>query len=174
MKKTDLIELEVLEIANQAENFIESEDGANVEVVEVTRSKGVAFMVQSEEPKVDSSSSDSDKPSNYVPLPEDLQNLGIGNKNKTGLGFTHEPMPESTTNTLPDNLNTNDHFPENEARLKEFLKKKSDFKISDDKCEVEVFIETNKEKIQNGHPVKIKSYHPKNSMKQVNIAKGSH
>ncbi|KAK1415295.1 hypothetical protein QVD17_31073 [Tagetes erecta] len=49
-----------------------------------------------------------------------------GNKNKTGLGFTNEPMPESITNTLPDNFNTNDHSPEKEARLKEFLKKKSD------------------------------------------------
>ncbi|KAK1424258.1 hypothetical protein QVD17_19582 [Tagetes erecta] len=51
-----------------------------------------------------------------------------GNGNKTGLGFTHESMPESITNTVPENFNTIDHSPENEARLKEFLKKKSDDK----------------------------------------------
>ncbi|KAK1428010.1 hypothetical protein QVD17_16828 [Tagetes erecta] len=177
-------------------------------------------MAQSKQPKVDSSSSDSDKPPNYVPLPEDVKeklcsvecseqlehyrtysfkicdklakeekkhkklkedhkisdekilslqesrkksmseiellkhplteitkNLELekaahastqvelanikscktmvkqmvserGNKNKTGLGFTHEHMVESILNTLPNKFNTNDHSPENEARLR--------------------------------------------------------
>ncbi|KAK1411562.1 hypothetical protein QVD17_38112 [Tagetes erecta] len=142
-------------------------------------------MAQSEQIKVESSSSESEKPSNYVLLPEtvkaklcspeceswkksleeieslkhqlselskNFENEKIAhalrqveltkvkscktmvkqlvserrNKNKTGLGFTHEPMPESITNTLSKNFNTNDHSPENEARLKEFLRKKSD------------------------------------------------
>ncbi|KAK1427931.1 hypothetical protein QVD17_16684 [Tagetes erecta] len=65
-----------------------------------------------------------------------------GNKIKTGLEFTHEPMPESITNTLPENFNTNDHSPENEARLKEFLKKKSHDEHQEEESEVEVFIET--------------------------------
>ena len=39
--------------------------------------------------------------------------------NKPGLGFTHEPMPESVTNTLPENFNTHDYSSENKAKLKE-------------------------------------------------------
>ncbi|MGS7221166.1 hypothetical protein ACQ7OT_11505, partial [Micrococcus luteus] len=39
-----------------------------------------------------------------------------GNKNKTGLGFTHEPMPKSITRTLPENFNEFDHSPENERK----------------------------------------------------------
>ncbi|KAK1414930.1 hypothetical protein QVD17_30695 [Tagetes erecta] len=62
-----------------------------------------------------------------------------GNKNKTRLGFTHERTPESITNTLPENFNTNDHSPENEVRLKEFLKKKSDEKHQEEESEVEVY-----------------------------------
>ncbi|KAK1434276.1 hypothetical protein QVD17_00012 [Tagetes erecta] len=85
-----------------------------------------------------------------------------GNKNKTRLGFTNEPMPESITNTLPENFNTNDHSPENKARLKEFLKKKSDSERQANESEVEVFVKTDQAKIQNGHLVKINSYHPRN------------
>jgi len=39
----------------------------------------------------------------------------------TGLGFSHEPIPESISNTLLENFNTNDHSPENKLKLKEFL-----------------------------------------------------
>ncbi|KAK1411545.1 hypothetical protein QVD17_38095 [Tagetes erecta] len=60
----------------------------------------------------------------------------------------------------------------NKARLKKFHKKKFDSESNDDESEVEVFVETDKEKIKNGHPVKIKSYHSKNKMKHVYIAKG--
>ncbi|KAK1429881.1 hypothetical protein QVD17_12190 [Tagetes erecta] len=96
-----------------------------------------------------------------------------GNKRKTGLGFSNESMPKSITNTLPENFNTNDHSPENEERLKEFLRKKSDDEHQEEDSEVEVFIEIDQAKIQDGHPVKIKSYHPKNRKKQVYVAKRS-
>ncbi|KAK1424314.1 hypothetical protein QVD17_19641 [Tagetes erecta] len=65
-----------------------------------------------------------------------------GNKNKTGHGFTYEPMPESITNTLPENINTHDQSPENEAKLKEFLRKKSDSESHVEKTDVEIYIET--------------------------------
>ncbi|KAK1431882.1 hypothetical protein QVD17_08648 [Tagetes erecta] len=54
-----------------------------------------------------------------------------GNKNKTGLGCTHEPMPKSITNTLPENFNEFDHSPENEQRFKEIQRSKSDFEGSE-------------------------------------------
>ncbi|KAK1431833.1 hypothetical protein QVD17_08540 [Tagetes erecta] len=44
--------------------------------------------------------------------------------------------------------------------------KKSDDEHQEEESEVEVFIETDQAKIQNGHPVKIKSYHPRNQTKQ--------
>ncbi|KAK1406145.1 hypothetical protein QVD17_41432 [Tagetes erecta] len=69
-----------------------------------------------------------------------------GKKNKTWLGFTHKPMPESITNTPPEIFNTNDHSPENEARLKEFLKMKSDSESQIEESDVEVFVETNQAK----------------------------
>ncbi|KAK1413118.1 hypothetical protein QVD17_34885 [Tagetes erecta] len=195
----------------QAEEIIQAKD-VNLSV-EGNKSEEVALMAQSEQIKVESSSSDSKKPSNFVPLPETVKeklcspecaeqiehyrsysfricekltneekrhnklkddhkfstekilsiqvswkksleeiellnyqlselskNLelekiihaiaqveltkvkscktmvkkmvsGRGNKNKAGLGFTHEPMPKSITNTLPNNFNTNDHSP---------------------------------------------------------------
>ncbi|KAK1429858.1 hypothetical protein QVD17_12139 [Tagetes erecta] len=49
-----------------------------------------------------------------------------GNKNKTGLGFTHEPMPKSITQTLPENFNEFDHSPENERKFKEIQRSKSE------------------------------------------------
>ncbi|KAK1441343.1 hypothetical protein QVD17_07191 [Tagetes erecta] len=49
-----------------------------------------------------------------------------GNKNKTGLGFTHEPMPNSITQTLPENFNEFDHSPENERKFKEIQRSKSE------------------------------------------------
>ncbi|KAK1431920.1 hypothetical protein QVD17_08717 [Tagetes erecta] len=49
-----------------------------------------------------------------------------GNKNKTGLGFTHEPMPNSITQTLPENFYEFDHSPENERKFKEIQRSKSE------------------------------------------------
>ncbi|KAK1424228.1 hypothetical protein QVD17_19549 [Tagetes erecta] len=49
-----------------------------------------------------------------------------GNKTKTGLGFTHEPMPNSITQTLPENFNEFDHSPENELKFKEIQRSKSE------------------------------------------------
>ncbi|KAK1427853.1 hypothetical protein QVD17_16551 [Tagetes erecta] len=49
-----------------------------------------------------------------------------GNKTKTGLGFTHEPMPNSITQTLPENFNEFDHSPENERKFKEIQRGKSE------------------------------------------------
>ncbi|KAK1419520.1 hypothetical protein QVD17_28694 [Tagetes erecta] len=49
-----------------------------------------------------------------------------GNKTKTGLGFTHEPMPNSITQTLPENFNEFDHSPENERKFKEIQRSKSE------------------------------------------------
>ncbi|KAK1419511.1 hypothetical protein QVD17_28683 [Tagetes erecta] len=161
----------------------------------------IAIMAQSEQPKADSSSSDSDKPLNYVPLLDKVieklctvecleqveyyityafitcDKLAKEEKKHNKLKEDHlqncgKTNDESISNTLPENINTNDHSPENEPRLNEFLKRKSDSESSNDKGEVEVFVETDKAKIQNGHPVKIKSYQPKNRMKQVYIAKG--
>ena len=40
-------------------------------------------------------------------------------ENKAGLGFTHEPMPESITNTLLETFNPLDHSPENKEKFKE-------------------------------------------------------
>ncbi|KAK1429748.1 hypothetical protein QVD17_11966 [Tagetes erecta] len=40
--------------------------------------------------------------------------------NKAGLGFAHEPMPESITNTLLENFNPLDHSPESKEKFKEF------------------------------------------------------
>ncbi|KAK1421788.1 hypothetical protein QVD17_24420 [Tagetes erecta] len=62
-----------------------------------------------------------------------------GNKNKTGLGFTHEPMPKSITQTLPENFNEFDHSPENERKFKEIQRSKSESEGS------EVLIESLKE-----------------------------
>ncbi|KAK1419515.1 hypothetical protein QVD17_28688 [Tagetes erecta] len=185
----------------QAEDMIQTEE-VNLSV-EDTKSEEVALMAQSEQLKVESSFSNYDKPTNYVPLAEvekenlcspecaqqtehyrkysfrickklakeekghnkikddqkNWQRLKVikrmvkqmvserGNKDKTGLGFTHQPMPESISNTLPDNFNTNDHSPENKAKLQEFLKKKSDSESHADEREFEVFVETDKEKI---------------------------
>ncbi|KAK1414966.1 hypothetical protein QVD17_30732 [Tagetes erecta] len=49
-----------------------------------------------------------------------------GNKNKQGLGFTHEPMPKSITQTLPENFNEFDHSPENERKFKQIQRRKSE------------------------------------------------
>ncbi|KAK1406331.1 hypothetical protein QVD17_41625 [Tagetes erecta] len=45
-------------------------------------------------------------------------------ENKASLGFTHKPIPESITNTLPENFNPLDHSPENKEKFKEFQRKK--------------------------------------------------
>ncbi|KAK1413101.1 hypothetical protein QVD17_34863 [Tagetes erecta] len=60
-------------------------------------------------------------------------------ENRTGLGFTHEPMPKSITNTLPENFNEFDHSPENEQRFKEIQRSKSESEGS------EVLLESLKE-----------------------------
>ncbi|KAK1431902.1 hypothetical protein QVD17_08688 [Tagetes erecta] len=89
--------------------------------------------------------------------------------------FENEKIAHALTQgelTKKENCNTNDHSPENEARLKEFLRKKSDDEHQEEESEVEVFIETDQAKTQNVHPVKIKSYHPRNRTKQVYVAKG--
>ncbi|KAK1411414.1 hypothetical protein QVD17_37963 [Tagetes erecta] len=62
-----------------------------------------------------------------------------GNKTKTGLSFTHEPMPNSITQTLPENFNEFDHSPENERKFKEIQRSKSESEGS------EVLIESLKE-----------------------------
>ncbi|KAK1421848.1 hypothetical protein QVD17_24520 [Tagetes erecta] len=62
-----------------------------------------------------------------------------GNKSKLGLGFTHEPMPKSITQTLPENFNEFDHSPENERKFKEIQRSKSESEGS------EVLIESLKE-----------------------------
>ncbi|KAK1419547.1 hypothetical protein QVD17_28722 [Tagetes erecta] len=49
-----------------------------------------------------------------------------GSKTKTGLGFTHEPMPNSITQTLPENFNEFDHSPKNERKFKEIQRSKSE------------------------------------------------
>ncbi|KAK1415027.1 hypothetical protein QVD17_30796 [Tagetes erecta] len=54
-----------------------------------------------------------------------------GNKNKQGLGFTHEPMPKSITQTLPENFNEFDHSPENERKFKEIQRGKSESEESE-------------------------------------------
>ncbi|KAK1415086.1 hypothetical protein QVD17_30857 [Tagetes erecta] len=69
MKKTDVDESKVV---NQSQ-VSQSKDVTKFEEVEVAQSEEVALMAQLEQPKVDSSSSDSKKPSNYVQLPEDVR-----------------------------------------------------------------------------------------------------
>ncbi|KAK1419416.1 hypothetical protein QVD17_28583 [Tagetes erecta] len=51
-------------------------------------------------------------------------------------------MPKSVSNTLPENFNTNDHSPENEEKLKDFQKKKSESESSEEKANVDIFVET--------------------------------
>ncbi|KAK1406381.1 hypothetical protein QVD17_41675 [Tagetes erecta] len=72
-QKPDSIELEItVEVKDdeQLEKFTQSVEATTFEKVEIAQSEEVALMAQSEQPKVDSSSSDSNKPSNHVPLPE--------------------------------------------------------------------------------------------------------
>ncbi|KAK1424449.1 hypothetical protein QVD17_19779 [Tagetes erecta] len=77
--KSDPIELErdeKSEVVDQSEKLTQSKDGTKFEEVKVaqrTKFEEVSLMAQSEQPKVDSLSSDSDKPPNYVPLPEDVR-----------------------------------------------------------------------------------------------------
>ncbi|KAK1431908.1 hypothetical protein QVD17_08700 [Tagetes erecta] len=165
-------------------------------LVKGNKDEEVALMAQSEQIKVESSSSKSEKPSNCVPLRETVKaklsspecilqdswkkSLGEIESLKHQLSelsknFKNEKIAHALTQvelTKKENCNTNDHSPENEARLKEFLRKKSDDEHQEEESEVEVFIETDQAKTQNGHPVKIKSYHPRNRTKQVYVAKG--
>ncbi|KAK1424486.1 hypothetical protein QVD17_19816 [Tagetes erecta] len=70
MNKSDPVELETQEVdeskeLSQFEEVFQSD--------EATQSEEVAPMEQSEQPKVDSSSFNSDKPLNYVPLPDEVR-----------------------------------------------------------------------------------------------------
>ncbi|KAK1431847.1 hypothetical protein QVD17_08576 [Tagetes erecta] len=65
--------------------------------------------------------------------------------NKVGFGLTHEPMPESIANTLPESFNPLDHSPENEERFKDIHRNKSESGSSDGKDDEKIMSEIMKE-----------------------------
>ncbi|KAK1431853.1 hypothetical protein QVD17_08592 [Tagetes erecta] len=107
---------------------------------------------------------DMEKSKSSKPIVEKL--VSERNKNtKTRLGFTHEPIPKSVSNTLHENFNTHDHS--NKAKLKEFQKKRSESESSEEKSNLEIFNEFDDDIIKNGHPIKIMSYQPKKKQMYV-------
>ncbi|KAK1431921.1 hypothetical protein QVD17_08718 [Tagetes erecta] len=67
--------------------------------------------------------------------------------NKAGLGFTHEPLPKSITNTLPENFNQFDHSPENEENFKEIQRIKSESRSTEEKGDEKVLTKNVKEEV---------------------------
>ncbi|KAK1424288.1 hypothetical protein QVD17_19613 [Tagetes erecta] len=193
------------------------------------KDKEVALMAQSEEIKVESSSSESEKPTNDVPLPETVkeklcspycaeqiehyrsysfkiyENLSKEEKRHNKLKEDHKTSTEmilsiqkSWKKSLEEIESLKHQLSELSKNFKnekiahaltqvelskvtscktmvqqlEFLRKKFGDEHQEEESEVEVFIELDQSKIKNGHPVKIKSYHPRKRTMQVYIAKG--